>query len=175
MGKYYNSLDNLDESILNKLNIQNQNTNTIVNKTQEDKSINEISMQPKTETKMQNQSNESKIPNTFKEKDAIDIFERLNQITFLLIDLNKRISAIEKHLSNKTFDETSNYAIEAMTKNVDKELQQFREEFKNKNTEKEEQIPTIPGTNKPNLSAIFPNAPKEAIAAAYKQMIEEQD
>jgi len=121
----------------------------------------------------------AEIENALKKFKPLELFERLNQITFLMIEMRNRLDAIENHLRLdeekplkspiEQFNETSNND-DLMDPKVAKEQL---------NSIQKGNIPTIPNENYiengVNLEEMFPGKPDEAYQAAYKSLAENQD
>ena len=120
------------------------------------------------------------ISNTFKEHSSLEIFERLSQLTFLMMAMNDRLTSleetIEKHVLNGYKRENAQPGVQS-TK-TPREL--YEEQIQNNNKldsvesvqnkiNEGMQIPNIPdeNTTTPNLEKMFPNLPSEAYQAAY--------
>lgn len=112
----HNSTENLSES--NKKVLEKQST--IKTENIDDK-INEIYNQNETIKNHFNQIEKERVKQTFKSFDELEVLERLNQITFLLVQQNSRLDNIENFLKNSsnsyshtnldeenTYDDTNN-------------------------------------------------------------------
>jgi hypothetical protein len=132
-----------------------------------------------------------RVKQTFKSFDELEVLERLNQITFLLMQQNNRLDAIEKKLENVSVSNTKTNATEEreLTPREMYELeQQARAENKPnndslmniENARKELQritsgeVPKIPTEDFKDesvvLEEIFPDKDPEAYQEAYKAM-----
>ena len=132
-----------------------------------------------------NRVNPRKIEESFKTFKPAELFERLNQITFLMIEMNNRMTAIEAQMkSGVLYGDKSDKPLspkeqfEQSNTNTNNEqmmtVAQVKEEIKRAQTEKK--VPSIPTEDYIDkgvrLEEIFPEQSNEALQAAYESMAE---
>ena len=135
-----------------------------------------------------NRINPRKIEDTLKSFKPAELFERLNQITFLMIEMNNRLTAIESILSKSSRlethpDEEPEKPLsprEMFDQNNTSSPSMSVEEARKLMTEKinEKKIPGIPSEDYIDkgvkLEEIFPKQSNEAIQAAYETISESE-
>ncbi len=118
--------------------------------------------------------------NTYEKFSGAEIFQKLNQVVFLLVELNTRIANVEEILAVNTNNITplkpkltprEQYESNEDVDNTDLfDISNVKEQLNNIS----KKIPKIPGEDyldkSKNLEDIFPNAPEEAIQASYNSM-----
>ncbi len=127
------------------------------------------------------ETTQEEITNTFETFTALELFEKMNQITYLLIKMNNRMTSIEEVLAGKADAEILNKTEKKLTPR-----EQFMQEEQQKNEDNldkansqlkkgmSEEVIGLPdedyldkGTN---LESMFPNMPSEAYQAAYQAL-----
>jgi len=123
----------------------------------------------------------TEIENALKKFKPLELFERLNQITFLMIEMRNRLDAIENHLKIDE-EKPPKSPIEHFNEssyNKDNDLMNPKVVKEQLNNIQRGGIPTIPNENYiengANLEEMFPGKPDEAYQAAYKSLAENQD
>jgi len=135
-----------------------------------------------------NRINPNKIENALKKFQPAELFERLNQITFVLIEMNNRLTAIEASLEKgeqlepvpvktETLSPREQFEAAGQEDVSEKDLMDLdtaKEELKKITSAKK--IPGIPNEsyvdNGVSLEEVFPDRPDEAYKAAYSSMAE---
>jgi len=131
-----------------------------------------------------NRVNPTKIEESFKTFKPAELFERLNQITFLMIEMNNRMTAIEKQIRNGDIQNTNDRPLTPIEQfeqsNPGKNDDQMMtvEQVKNgiKKAQAEKKVPGIPTEDYIDrgvkLEEIFPDQSNEALQAAYESIAE---
>ena len=131
-----------------------------------------------------NRVNPRKIEESFKTFKPAELFERLNQITFLMIEMNNRMTAIEAQMRNGNLSNTNDKPLSPKEQfeqsNPEKNNDQMPtvEQVKNeiKKAQSEKKVPGIPTEDYIDkgvkLEEIFPEQSNEALQAAYESMAE---
>lgn len=130
------------------------------------------------------------IENTFETIAPLELFERMNQLTFLMVQMNNKLTAIETILSEGVDLNTKNITVpkaepevkltpkEQYLQETTKEMTPLEEAHNQLKTGMEAHgngLPTDGYTGAgTNLEKMFPNMPEEAYQAAYQGMNDEQ-
>lgn len=125
----------------------------------------------------------TEIKNTFESMEVLELFERMNQISFLLIKMNNRLTSIEEVMVGKQDVASLSDVPEVKLSPREQFIQQGSkdltpvEEANKKLSDAQKGVTGLPSEDYidkgANLEKMFPNMPEEAYQASYNTNIEE--
>lgn len=191
----------VDNSIQNQINSQNEipkkPTNVPTSVEEHIASVTAQNNEVNTAMKHITQAAGEQIENDFKSLAPLELFERMNQLTYLIVKMNNKLTAIEKLLIDggdaKTELDAANIRTESATHNTSTTTSVSPKEQYLKQQEDSKRLSAVElaqqqlskgmynhGNGLPsegyadesnNLEKIFPNMPEEAYQAAYESQV----